>query len=59
MQGSYDPGLEMALVLLSATLNGVNVRQKVEKWKLPQEFYHDGNVNISELVTAKYNAAGK
>jgi len=49
MQGSYDPGLEMALVLLSATLNGVNVRQKVEKWKLPQEFYHDGNVNISEL----------
>ena len=53
MQGSYDPGLEMALVLLSATLSGVNVRKKIEKWKLPEEFYRDGNVAISELVKSK------
>jgi len=49
MQGGYDPGLELALVLLSATVGGVNVRNKVEKWKLPKEFYRNGIVDVPGL----------
>lgn len=50
MQGSYDPGLELALVLLSATLNGVNVRKKLKKWEFPKEFYRNGVIDVSALT---------